>query len=169
MKYLLLIAAVYVAAVIETSLVDVIRVGHVTPDLLAMTAMVWGLISAGPVFVMGMGAIGLLVDLTAPGRVGLGVMGMLLVGCLLEWLRPRIRFDHLPIQLAMVWVGAPVLALTQTIGHWALGELGASLPVFLGRASGVGLYTAAVSLPVLMILGWVRESSRIRRRKLAEF
>jgi hypothetical protein len=38
----------------------------------------------------------------------------------------------------------------------------------LGRAVGVGLYTAAVSLPVLMVIGWIREPRIAREQRLAE-
>ena len=37
----------------------------------------------------------------------------------------------------------------------------------LTRAVGVGVYTAGVSIPVAMVLGWLGQSSRQRERRLA--
>ena len=48
MPFLLTALAVYVAAVIETSLADALRIGHVAPDLLALLALMWPLTTRGP-------------------------------------------------------------------------------------------------------------------------
>ena len=80
MHLLILIPIVYIAAVAETSLVDVMRIGDVAPDLLALVALVWLVTVAGPRAFLVAGAVALLGDLIAPGRVGVGTAWMLLVG-----------------------------------------------------------------------------------------
>ncbi len=160
MRFLLLPPIVYAAAVLETSLADVIAVGHVTPDLLALLAMVWILLVPGGRTFLTAGAIGMAADLIAPGRVGLGVACFLLVGYCVGRLRAKLDLDHFVWQVPMVWVAVTVLAAGLAIGHWLLGETSAPLAALLMRAAGVGLYTAGVSLPVLMAIRWLREPLR---------
>ena len=164
MRTLLLIPIVYLAAVLQTSLVEVIRIGRVEPDLVAMTAIVWLITAAGPHGFLVAGLIGLTVDLISPGRIGLGAACYLLIGYALIRLREDVRFDRLAPQLLAVWAGASLLALGQVLGRWLLGEVTGSLGLSSARALGVGLYTAGASLPVLMVLGWIRQPKLARRR-----
>jgi rod shape-determining protein MreD len=165
MRLVVLIPIVYLAAVLQTSLVEVIRIGRVEPDLLALAAMVWLLVAAGPLGFLAAGLVGLVADLVSPGRLGLGLACYLAVGYGLLRLRARVDLDSLPAQLAAVWGGATLLALGETVGRWLLGEPARALPTSLAGALGVGLYTAAVSLPVLMIIGWIRQSRLARQRR----
>ena len=169
MRFLLLAAILYAAAVLETSLGDVIQVGHVTPDLLAMIAVIWVLLVAGPRAFLAAGAIGLVADLIAPGRVGPAVVCFMLVGYAVNRLRTKLPPDQLLGQVATVWAAVTVLTVSLAVGRWLLGETPVGLGTLLGRAAGVGVYTAGVSLPVLMIVGWVREPFRVRRKRLTEF
>ena len=169
MRLFLLLPILYAAAVLETSLADVIQVGHVTPDLLAMIAILWVLLAAGPRTFLVAGAIGLVADLIAPGRVGLGLACYLLVGYAVYRLRARFLPDHPLWQVATVWVAVSVLASGLAIGRWLLAETSLPPGVLLGRAAGVGVYTAGASLPVLMIIHWIREPSREREKRLGEF
>jgi len=168
-RLFLLLPILYAAAVLETSLADVLQVGHVAPDLLAMIAIVWVLLAAGPRAFLIAGAIGLLADLIAPGRVGPGLACYLLVGYAVGRLRTRFLPDHPVGQVATVWVAVSVLASGLAIGRWLLGETSLAPGLLLGRAVGVGVYTAGVSLPVLMIVHWIREPSRAREKRLAQF
>ncbi len=91
MQYVLLLPILYLAAALETSLGGVVRVGRATPDLLALVAVVWLLTVGGPRGFLVAGAIGLVGDLIAPGRVGLGMASFLLVGYALSRLRTKTR------------------------------------------------------------------------------
>jgi len=166
MRALLITFVVYVAAVMETSLTEAVSIGHVGPDLLAMVAMIWLLVATGPRALLIAGAIGMLSDLTAGGRVGLGLGCFLLVGYGSGRLRARLALDRVPAQVLAVWVGVTLLAVGQAIGRWMLGEVPLRPSLLLWRAAGVGLYTAGVSLPVLMVIGWIREPHLARERKL---
>jgi len=160
MRLLFLLPIVYATAIIETSLADVIRVGHVAPDLLAMVAMIWLLLVPGPRAFVGAGAIGLASDLIAPGRVGLAMACFLLVGYAAGRLRARLQPDHLVSRVLAVWLGVTALAVSLAIGRWLLGEAPVALSTLLLRALGVGIYTAGVSLPFLMVIGWIQEPFR---------
>ena len=166
---LLLLPIVYVAAVADTSLAERIQVGHVAPDLLALTAVVWLLVAAGPRGFLVAGAIGLWGDLVSPGCLGPGTACFLLVGYGIARLRQRLPLDQLAVQVAVVFVAVGLLAAGMGLGRWLLGELPVELPTLLLRSLGVGLYTAGVSLPLLMLIGWIREPRLARTRRLAEF
>jgi rod shape-determining protein MreD len=166
---LLLVPIAYAAAVADTSLAERIEVGHVAPDLLALTAVIWLLVGAGPRGFLTAGAIGLAADLVSPGRLGLGMACFLLVGYAITRLRQRLAMDALPAQVVLVFGAVTLLAAGVATGRCLLGETAVPLAALLLRSLGVGLYTAGVSLPLLMVLGWIREPLVTRRRKLAEF
>ena len=173
MRYLLLAAAVYVAAVVQTSLVDAIRIGRVEPDVLAMVAIIWLFWATGPRSLpaagfLVAGGIGLLADLISPGRIGLGAACYVLIGYAVDRLRPWLGLKHLLGQLLTVWVGVTLLSVGQTLGLWLLGDVSQPLGRAMACALGVGLYTAGVSLPVLMVTGWIREPYLARRKRLRE-
>ena len=168
MRFLLLTAIVYVAAVLETSAVDVICIGSVTPDLLALTAIVYLLVAAGPRAFLVAGAVALVGDLIAPGHVGVGAAWMLLVGYGVSRLRTRVKLDHLAWQVPMVWAAATPWAVGVAVTCRLLGDIALPWSTLLARAAGVGLYTAAMSLPVLMVTGWIREPLLARQRRLGD-
>jgi cell shape-determining protein MreD len=167
-RYLLLIPILYVTAVMETSLADVIRVGCVAPDLLALLAVIWLLFAPGRWTFLAAGAIGLASDLIAPGRLGLGMACFLLIGYTLTRWRAKFPADHLLWQVPTVWLALTLLAASLATGRWLLGETSIPLGTLLGRALGVGVYTAGVSLPLLMVIGWIREPFRARKERFAE-
>jgi rod shape-determining protein MreD len=159
-RCLLLVPSLYAAAAIQTSLGDLMRVGRAEPDLLALAAVTWLLAVGGPRAFLVAGAIGLLEDLLAPGRVGLAAACFLTVGYGLARLRARIPLDHLALQLPVMLLSLTALALAQTLGRWVAGETAADLGPLAVRALGVGLYTSGVGLPLLMVTGWIREARR---------
>lgn len=166
---LLLVPVVYVAAVADTTLAERIQVGRVAPDLLALTAVVWLLLAAGPSAFLVAGAIGLVADLVSSGRIGLGTACFLLAGYALVRLRQRLALEALPAQLAVVFAAVALLSAGVGVGRWLLGETVVGPVTLLLGALGVGLYTAGVALPLLMVLGWIREPLVRRKRKLSEF
>ena len=157
MRLLLLIAILYGAAVFETSLADVIRVGHVAPDLMALLAVIWLLLTPGRRTFLVAGAIGLAADMIAPGRVGVGTACFLLIGFALTRLRAKLDVEHLVWQVPVVSVSVTMLAAGLATGRWVSGETAIPLSTLLVRAVGVGVYTTGVSVPLLMLIGWLRE------------
>jgi len=178
MRFFLLIPMVYLAAVAETSLVDVIRVGDATPALIALTAIVWLLTASGPRAFVAAGLIALAGDLIAPGRPGVGMAWMLLVGYGVTRLRARFRnaagdggsmFSQIVWQVPAVAVVVTVWAAAVGFSGRLLGDVSLPWRTIPIRAAGVGIYTAGVALPVLMVVGWIREPRVARRGKLGEF
>ena len=168
MKALLLTLIVYVAAVFDTALADAMRIGHAAPDMLALTAVVWLLVAAGPRALLTAGLIALVGDLVAPGHVGVGAFWMLLVGYAIYRLRTLVKLDHLPERVLVVWAAVTIWAIASGLTGRLWGDVALPSMTVVTRASATGLYTAGVSLPVLMVLGWFREPRLATQGKLAE-
>ena len=152
-----LIPIIYLAAVAETALGDVMRVGDVAPDLIALVAVVWLLTATGPRAFLVAGGIALVGDLIAPGRLGVGMAWMLLVGYGVTCLRTRLKSDHLIVQVPIACAALIAWAAGVALTGRLLGDIALPLSTLLTRAAATGLYTAAIALPVLMVAGWIRE------------
>lgn len=168
MSVLVLASVVYLAAVVQTALADAMEVRQVTPDLLALAAVAWLLVAGGPRGFLAAGAVGLAGDLIAPGPLGLGAVGYLAAGYAVTRLRPRIAADWLPVQVAVVWAAATFVSAGAALGPRLLGETSLPAATLAVRSLGVGLYTAGVGLPVLMVLSWFRSPPAARQRPLGE-
>ena len=169
MRYLLLLPIVYIAAVLETSLVDLIGVGRVAPDLLAMVAIIWLMIVPTPRAFLAAGAIVLVGDLIAPGRPGVGMAWMLAVGYAITRLRQHVRMDHLAVQLIVLWAAVTLWASAVGFTAQLTGHTVSPWLTLFANTAGVGIYTAGVSLPVLMVIGWIREPLLTRQARMTEF
>ncbi len=168
MYILLLLPIVYAAAVLDTLLGDALRIGSVAPDLLAMTAVVWMLVAAGPRSFCVAGMIALVGDLIAPGQLGIGTAWMLLIGYGLCRLRGYFVTGNLPLRVLAVWVAVTLWAMGVGLSGCLLGQVATPVTTVLCCAAGVGVYTAALSLPLLMVIGWIRESRFVRQQRLNE-
>ncbi len=168
MNVLLLLPIVYLAAVLDTSLVDVMRIGPVVPDLLALTAVAWLLTARGTWALPTAGAIALLSDLIAPGRIGLGMGWMLIVGYGVLRLRMQLKMEHTLWRVALTWAAVTLWALAVGCTARLLGDVTLPWATILQRGLGVGLYTAGVSLPIWMIVGWTAQPWRIRRERMTQ-
>lgn len=169
MRYLVLLPIVYVAAVFETSLVDLIGVGCVAPDLLAMVAIVWLMIVSAPRAFLVAGGIVLVGDLIAPGRPGVGMGWMLFAGYAITRLRQHVKTDHLAVQVIVLWAAVTLWASAVGFTGRLTGDVVSPWPTLLMHTAGVGIYTAGVSLPVLMVVGWIREPLVTRQARITEF
>jgi len=158
MGVLVLIPVVYATAVADTSLIDAMTIGSVTPDLPALTAIVWLLLAGGPRAFLVAGAVALVGDLIAPGRLGVGMGWMLLVGYAVTQLQTRLKCDHLAWQVSLTCVAVIVWAAGVGITGRMVGDVALPTSTLIARAAGVGLYTAAVAFPLLLVIGWIRES-----------
>ncbi len=161
MAYLLLILSVYLAAVADTALGEVLRVGTVTPDLVALVAVLWVILVPSRWAFLTAGAVALLGDLIAPGRVGVGAAWMLPVGLGLGRVVQHIRSRGLTVRLPLVAAAMTVWCLGVTATASALGDTTLPLASQLGHALGAAVYTSAIAVPVLMVAGWVRTDREV--------
>jgi rod shape-determining protein MreD len=165
MSYLQLLIAVYFAAVLQTSLAPVFEVRHVVPDLFALVAIVWQLSTVRPRGFVAASLVGLACDLTSAGPLGIGVGLFALIGFLVGWLREKIDANHLLAQLVVVWLATTAIAAGEVVIRRLLGETTLTWTTLAVRAASVGVYTTGVALPLLMVIGWLREGRLTRVRQ----
>jgi rod shape-determining protein MreD len=154
-RYALLIAAVYVATVLDTALEPVFQIGQVTPDWLALVAMVWLLANKGPRRFVVAAAVGLVADLNFPGRLGIAMAWFALVGYAVARLTPKLASSHLGTQVGVTWVAVLILTLGITTSRWALGEVTANWSWLCAGSLGVASYTAGIGIVVFIMFSWL--------------
>jgi rod shape-determining protein MreD len=169
MTWLFFVPILYLTAVAQTSLVDLVAIGHVVPDLFALVALAWVLLSPDPRAFLVAGVIGLAEDLVSPGCVGLGAGCFLAVGFLLSRMRGAVAIDSLVARTVAVGVSVCGLVLMLTVGQWLFGQVAIPATVAMGRAAGVGMYTAALSIPIWAFAARKSHLSRTSLRRLTEF
>jgi len=157
MSWLILMFAVYGAAVLETSFAAVWAVGPVVPLPLCAVALCAAVQHprTGPFFA---GGVGLLTDLLYPGHVGAATLVFFVAACLLAALvrrggiqRPTLRAIWL-VPFVMAWSLVDVLRMSDGI------ENALSLQRVLVIPTMTAVYTAGISLPLLLLLGWQSRS-----------
>lgn len=155
-SFLLLAPAVYLAAVFDTALESSLDVGPITPDWLALTAVVWSFTTAGARAYWGAGLAGLVSDLCTSGRVGIGMLCFALASAELVAARKHLRLHNPAAQSLLAWPTIAGIALGVALARRVLGEIDLPLVSMVGRAVGVGAYTACLALPAFMVLRWRR-------------
>ena len=155
--YGLLIGSVYTAAVLDTALAPAWSIGEVRPDLLALSAIGAAFLGHKSSACMLASAIGLFADLTAIGRIGAGMACFAFIGYVVMRFKPRL--NALPIWAKTISLAPAVAAAALGVGltRKLLGEIDLGLLTFALRCLGVGIYTAAIALPLLMLHHWARE------------
>ncbi len=162
MSYLFLAIATYLAAVTQISLAPAIEVRHVMPDLFALVAVLWSLRNSGRQALLGAAFVGLLYDLTsaaAPLGIGLGIYAI--AGYALSRLQSRASGMFLAVQLVVVWLAATFIALGEAAAARIVADTTLSWTTLTVRGVSVAVYTTAVALPVLMVIGWLPERKRV--------
>lgn len=160
MSPLLLLPLVYLAAALQTLLSPQWQVAGVGPDLLALTAFAWLAVSPRRYAFVVVALIGLVADLASPAPLGLGLAAFAFVGYSLMRLRSRVHLDHLTGHIAIIWLGVASTCFVQTVALRVLGKTSLPWLMLLPRSALVGFYTASLSIPLLMIAGWLRTPRR---------
>lgn len=167
MRIAALMLAAYCAAAADGVWTAPLRVAGVEPDLLLLAALVWLVVCGRRYGFVGAGLVMLAGDLLGPGRVGAGAAAMLAAGWGVGALQRRWALGNLPGRIGGVALGAVAWSGAFSLCNWCLGEIGGGLLVALVRAVGAGLYTAALAVPVLMVVGWSdRGPARVPRDAL---
>jgi len=156
MEIVFLILSVYAVAVLETALGGLIEVRHVVPDLMALVAVTWLLVTGRPRGFLAAAAVGLASDLTSAGPAGIGMAAFAVVGYGIVALRGKLDMGHPLVQLAVAWAAFAAITLGEGAAWRLTSETALAWPTLAVRAVAVANYTAAVSLPVLLVIDWRR-------------
>lgn len=166
MRFIVLAVAVYAAAVAQTSLAPALEVRHVMPDLFALAAVLWQLTArrdadraadGSPRGFIAAALVGLAYDLTSSGPLGVGFGLFAGMGWLIASIRAKLDLAHPLMQLTTVFFATAAIASAEAIIWRLRGETALPSSTLVVRAACVGVYTAAVTLPIVMVLGWLRE------------
>jgi rod shape-determining protein MreD len=164
MHWILLAIATYLAAVIETSCADLLAIGGIAPDLLALVLVVRLLVGPARHQLGASFAVGLVADLTTPAQAGIGLASFLAMGWLVARYGARTRPSGVPGGVLTVLLAVSFAALLAALARQLLGETEPSWSALPAKSFAVGAYTAAFALPVLMAICWLREPSPLLRR-----
>lgn len=156
-RWIALATSMYAAAVLDTAAGDALAIGSVAPDWITLVAFTWLVTQPTRAPYLVAGGCGLLGDLISPGPLGFGVVAMLLVVVVAT--RWQTHFRSLPLRVVGVGLAAAAVAGGVAVGHRILGAAAEAIPALLGDAVGVGFYTAAISLPLFLVLSWWPESA----------
>lgn len=161
MPWLLLVVACYVAAILHATLDSVIGIGHVVPDWFALTALLIVLTVRRPQpLAIGL-LVGLAADLSGVGPLGISTASLMLTTTAVAHLRRKLHIEHPALQVPLVALATTTytvgVVLMTMITTWSTAP--GVTPLL--ESIGVGLYTAAVALPILLIISWTREPQPI--------
>ena len=157
-----LLSLVYLAAVLETWLAPRWEVSGAGPDLMVLVAFTWLACSTSRGAILVVAIVGLASDLGSSAPLGLGMAVFALVGYCAVWLRRRLMLDHFLARLGMIWFAATATTLLQGVVLRLIGQSTLPLRTLIERGALVGLYTAALAIPVFMIIGWRTENRSIQ-------
>jgi rod shape-determining protein MreD len=155
MSILILMLGTYVAAVLQISLSPAIEVRHVMPDLFALVTSLWILRTPLRQALFGAAFVGLLYDLTSAAPLGIGLGIYSVAGYALSRLGARAGGMFLPLQLVSVWLVTTSIALGEAAAARIAADTTLSWTTLTVRGVSVGVYTTAVALPVLIVIGWL--------------
>jgi rod shape-determining protein MreD len=146
-KWLLIVPAVYAAAVLNSVVAPLVEVRGVSPDFLALTAVFCSLCAPSAAGLMAAGIAGALADVNAPGRLGVATGIFVVASLALSMARPKV--DRRPLaQSLAAWAAVSVMLLLIAISRSLLGEARWYLPAFLTGSLAAGLYSAILALPL---------------------
>jgi rod shape-determining protein MreD len=161
--YLFLIPAVYLAAVLDTSLGSALDIGPAAPNMLAVIAIVWSLAIAPARGYLATGAVGFASDVISPGHLGADMACYAIVGYIVSRLRARLGGRRPLVSALWAFPAAAIMVLGPAMVRRALGEFDIHWITLVARGLLSGAYTAVLTLPVVCAAVWI---SRVRRQRL---
>ena len=147
----------------DAALVPLVAVYGVSPSLLVLVTIVWLLVeAASPWRVVEAAALGLAFDLNSGGHAGAGLAAFSLMSFCLMHARPVLRRLG-PVEQAccLVPIVAAMLLIVGVLNR-ACGEAVPPPRLIVLRSIGCACYTAAIGLPIFMVLDWRRATGRAR-------
>jgi rod shape-determining protein MreD len=156
MRELFLVPIVYVAALLEIWLAPRWEVRGIVPDLLALVAFAWLAGTRNRYAFLAAALVGLVSDLNSSAPLGIGMAAFAIVAFLVMFLRRNLHLEGLFGRVLIVGFGATAVCALQGIALRLMHSVDGSLVGLVERAGLVGLYTLAVSIPIEMIIYWMK-------------
>jgi rod shape-determining protein MreD len=154
MSRLFLIPLVYFASILEISFAPHWQIAGAGPDLLALIAVMWTVKSTGWHALAATALVGLVCDLNSEGPLGIGMALYAAIAYGVIWWRRQVGLDRLPAQIAVVWTGVTAISISELAANRCLGQSVPPLSIAIERTAIVGLYTAMIAVPIVLVLSW---------------
>lgn len=154
MNYVSLIFGAYFAAVLEGRLASVWEVAGVAPDLCALLAFGWLTSQNRKIGLPAVAIVGFVSDLSQSTALGISFGAFGAAGFALIELERRFRLDALPLRICAIAFATAAIALVQSIAARYTGQTLQPWGALVGRSLLTGAYTAAIAVPLLMVLSW---------------
>ncbi|MFW6124825.1 MAG: rod shape-determining protein MreD [Pirellulales bacterium] len=152
MRILLILAVTYVAVVLQIGLCPWLRIADAAPDMLALEALAVVLIASSPYGFMWAAWIGLLHDLVSAGSLGVAMFWFAAVGYAVQRVRDHFYLANSLARAGVVAAGTAVAVAGVVVTQRLLGQTPLEWRAMPLYSAGVGLYTAAVALPIFLLL-----------------
>jgi rod shape-determining protein MreD len=156
MREFFLLPIVYVAALLETWLAPRWDVRGITPDLLALVAFAWLVGTRNRYAFIAVAFVGLVSDLNSSAPLGVGMAAFAMVAYVVMSMRRNLHLEGLLALVLIVAFGATTVCALEGISLRLLHHANDSPVRIVEQAGLTGLYTAAVSLPIAMIIFWMK-------------
>lgn len=154
-KWLFILPAVYMAAVLNNVVSPYLQVRGVSPDFLVFVAALAGVCAPGTTGVAAAGLAGALADIAAPGRLGISMCVWVLAGIALS--AARSFTDRRPLaQTVAAGAAMSFMLFIVSLARGVLGEQSWSLSALAALSAAVGLYGAVLALPCCWLFQRVR-------------
>jgi rod shape-determining protein MreD len=154
MPYISLIFCAYFATVLEGRLASVWEVAGVAPDLCALLAFAWLTVPNRKLGLPAVAIVGLISDLSQSTPLGITLGAFGAFGFALIELQRRFRLDALPLRICAIAFATAAIALVQSVAARYTGQTLQPFGALIGRSLLTGAYTAAIAVPLLMVLSW---------------
>ena len=145
----------YLAVVVQTTVVPLVSLGAVGPDLLLTVAMFLALFAPKHPALVGGWILGLAKDVTGGGPVGAWAVLFLAAAATLIEVRDLLFIQRALTQAALMAVVALPMNLAYVAARWALAG-GRPTLTAVGLVVGCAVFTAVVTPPVVWFLGRFR-------------
>jgi rod shape-determining protein MreD len=150
-KGLFVVTMVYVAGVFDSVIAPSLTIYGVSPDFLALAATVATFLLRGPGRFVVAGVAGVIAEVNAPGRMGVGMAVYAIIAFSLCLLLRRTRRPPL-VNAAITLVAVAAMSLGVAIVRSLLKELDWSPAGFAMASVAVGFYTALISVPCYYVV-----------------
>jgi rod shape-determining protein MreD len=154
MNSLVYLLCVYAVAVLDSQLSSAWEIAGVRPDLFALAAFVWLMSPSHNHGLFSIAVVGLMSDLSRSTPIGIGIASFAVAAFGLSELQRRVRLDVIPLRASAIGFAAGSIALMQSVVLRLMNEIPNSWTQLVVQSSLTGIYTAAVGVPLLMILSW---------------
>lgn len=163
MRVIRVLAALWVAIVLQTTLAPAIAIAGVRPDLPLLIVVVVALRGGPAAGAIAGFAAGLFVDLNSTHVLGATSLANAALAWILGSWSDRLVRDSLVTRAGVAFVGTVLRDVALAVFLVPSGVAGAARHFFVAALPG-GLYTAVLAIPFMAaaerIIGWRRESGR---------